>query len=85
MAGEVLVQVKAENKFIKFVKTNALLISILVAIVVGFGIGLLLKNTSWNNTDNVLWFTLPGNLFIRALELLILPVILLVLFQLLLL
>lgn len=58
-----------------FAKKNALLISILISIVIGFCVGLALKSSSWNNTDKVLWFTLPGVLFIRALEMLIVPVI----------
>lgn len=63
------------NSLLSFVKNNVLLISILISIVIGFCIGVGLKNTSWVNTDKVLWFTLPGTLFIRALEMLIVPVI----------
>ena len=64
-----------QRYFIKFVKENAILLSILVSILVGFGIGIALKHSSWNNTENVLWFTLPGSLFIRSLELLVVPVV----------
>ena len=58
-----------------FFKKNLLLILILAAILIGFFIGVGLKNVALSKTENVLWFTLPGKLFIRALEMLILPVI----------
>ena len=58
-----------------FVKANLLLVLILVAILVGFGIGFAFRESAWYGTDNVLWFTLPGTLFIRSLQLLIIPVI----------
>ena len=58
-----------------FVKSNLLLVLILVAILVGFGIGFAFRESAWYGTDNVLWFTLPGTLFIRSLQLLIIPVI----------
>lgn len=63
------------QKFLSFLKNNWFLICILVSIVIGFLIGVGLKSTSWAGTDKVLWFTLPGELFIRALSMLILPVI----------
>lgn len=64
-----------KNKFIKFLKNNSLLIFIILSIVIGFGVGIGLKNSSWNHTDNILWFTLPGKLFIRALSMLVMPFI----------
>lgn len=56
-------------------KDNILLISILVSIIIGFAIGFGLRSSSWYKTDNVLWFTFPGTLFIRALDLFIVPVV----------
>jgi Na+/H+-dicarboxylate symporter len=57
-------------------RKNALLISILVSILIGFGLGAILKvYLDDSNRDIALWFTLPGKLFIRALELLIVPVV----------
>lgn len=64
-----------KKKIFKFLSDNLLLVLILLSILIGFGIGIGLKNSSWNKTDKVLWFTLPGSLFIRSLELLIVPVI----------
>ena len=63
------------NKVYAVIRSNLLLFSILLSIIVGFIIGIILKNTGWNNTEKVLWFTLPGQLFIRALEMLIVPII----------
>lgn len=67
------------NNFLKklksFAKNNLLLIGIFISILVGFAIGFGLRSSSWYKTENVLWFTLPGNLFIRALELFIVPVV----------
>lgn len=68
------VTVKTKNKFLTFLKKNHLLISILASIVIGFAIGIGLKSSSLSK-ENVQWFTLPGNLFIRSLELLIVPVV----------
>ena len=64
-----------ENKFISFIKNNLLLLCILISIIVGFVIGIILKSYEWPNKDSLLWFTLPGMMFIRALEMLIVPVI----------
>lgn len=70
-----IVTVARPNRLIGFLKSNLLLICILISIVVGFAIGIGVKNSPINGTDDVLWLTLPGNLFIRALELLIVPVV----------
>ena len=62
------------NKIIKIIKKNQLLFYILLSLIVGFTIGLTLKQFS--NTESItIWLKLPGYLFIRCLELLILPVI----------
>jgi Na+/H+-dicarboxylate symporter len=64
------------TKFRKFLKNNLLILSILLSIIVGFAFGILLRYVlDASNKDIVLWFTLPGKLFIRALELLIVPVV----------
>ena len=65
----------SDKKSSNFLKKNLFLICILASILVGFLIGIGLKSTPWAGTDKVLWFTLPGELFIRALSMLILPVI----------
>jgi Na+/H+-dicarboxylate symporter len=62
------------NKITKIIKKNQLLFYILLSLIVGFTIGLTLKQFS--NTESItIWLKLPGYLFIRCLELLILPVI----------
>lgn len=69
---------KRPNRFVMFVKNNSLLLAILLSIVVGFGVGLGMR-AGLNSSESykiVRWFTLPGKLFIRALELLVVPVIL---------
>lgn len=70
-----LIEVKRQNPVLKFVRENLLLVCILISIVVGFGIGIGLRQVKWSSPDDKLWFTLPGMLFIRSLELLILPVV----------
>ncbi|CAF0839512.1 unnamed protein product [Brachionus calyciflorus] len=54
---------------------NWLLVSILLGILIGFGLGIGLKNAKFIDKESIQWFFLPGNLFIRSIELLILPVI----------
>ncbi|CAF0783862.1 unnamed protein product [Brachionus calyciflorus] len=63
------------SKFLKILKNNWLLVSILLGILIGFGLGIGLKNAKFIDKDSIQWFTLPGNLFIRSLELLIVPVV----------
>jgi Na+/H+-dicarboxylate symporter len=64
------------NRLVSFLRKNALLVSILVAILIGFGIGILFRLVGDDPNQEVSrWFTLPGTLFIRALELLIVPVV----------
>ena len=59
----------------KLLKSNLMLIAITIGIIIGFAIGLAFKLTSNENSEVVSWFKLPGALFIRSLQLLILPVI----------
>lgn len=68
------VEVKRYNKIIKALKTHWLLVSILVSILIGFSIGIGLKSGQVDKRI-VEWLTLPGNLFIRSLEMLIVPVV----------
>ena len=67
--------IKRPNKVVTFIKNNFLLILILLSILLGFGIGIGLKNSSLSKQDDLVWFTLPGSLFIRSLEMLIVPVV----------
>jgi Na+/H+-dicarboxylate symporter len=49
---------------------------IILSILVGFGLRILIKHIKWTNPDEtLLWFKLPGQLFIRSIELFILPVV----------
>lgn len=66
---------KQENKYLKFLKKNYLLVSILVSIFIGFCLGIGLKKIEWTDDDSKLWFILPGKLFIRSLELFIIPIV----------
>jgi Na+/H+-dicarboxylate symporter len=71
-----MVSVKRRGKLYKFIKENTLLIVILVSILIGFGVGISLKHILTDkNKHIILWLTLPGQLFMRALELLIIPVV----------
>lgn len=69
------VTVKKLNPVVKFIKENLLLTCIIASIFIGFGMGIGLREVKWSHPDDKLWFTLPGLLFIRSLELLILPVV----------
>ena len=62
---------KMPNKFKKFILKNLLLICILISIIIGFGVGFGLRLLEWQNNENLEWFYLAGDLFIRALELFI--------------
>jgi Na+/H+-dicarboxylate symporter len=64
-----------KNFLLKLLKSNLMLIAITIGIIIGFGIGLAFRLTSNESSEAVLWFKLPGLLFIRSLQLLILPVI----------
>lgn len=59
---------------IEKIRNNLLLFSIFISLVIGFSIGSILKKYDVDSAITV-WFKLPGLLFIRCLELLILPVI----------
>ena len=67
-------EAKRFRKIINTIKTHWLLVSILISILIGFTIGISLKSAKVDK-DIVQWLTLPGNLFIRSLELLIVPVV----------
>ena len=56
-----------------FIKPN--FIAIGLGIIVGFSLGIIFKLTSNSNSAAALWFKLPGILFIRMKQLLILPII----------
>jgi len=64
-----------KNKYFEFVRKNVFLVFILSSILFGFGLGIWLKNIKWDDEENKLWFTLPGKLFIRSLELFIIPIV----------
>lgn len=59
------------NKFKQLILNNILLICIFISIIVGFAVGFGLRLVNWENNENIAWFYLPGDLFIRALELFI--------------
>jgi Na+/H+-dicarboxylate symporter len=74
-----LVDVKRRRaeKLGRFLRDNAFILTILLSILVGFGVGIGLK-TGLNERDRnavIPWFTLPGQLFMRALELLVVPMV----------
>ena len=72
-----------KKSFKNLLQQNYMIFSITTGMIVGFLVGLTLKLTkkatkseeSPELSDFSLWFILPGQLFIRSLELLILPVI----------
>ena len=62
-------------KLLKLIKKNILLICIIISIFVGFSIGFVLRIYAKDNKSLIQWFKLPGELFIRALQLFIVPVV----------
>lgn len=70
-----IIKHKVPSKLRKFITNNFLLISIIFSIILGFGIGFGIRSSSWNDPDIVQWLKFPGDLFIRALELFIVPIV----------
>lgn len=69
-----------KNKYLKFLRQNALVVLITISLVIGFILGIILTNIQWddsthNSSEIRLWFALPGYLFIRSLELFSIPVV----------
>lgn len=62
------------NKIEKFVKKNLMLILTFAGIVLGFSIGFAIR-TAQPSKDTLIWIGMPGELFLRTLKLLILPLI----------
>ncbi|CAC5415175.1 SLC1A2 [Mytilus coruscus] len=62
------------NKIGKFVKKNLMLILTFAGIVLGFSIGFAVR-TAQPSKDTLIWIGMPGELFLRTLKLLILPLI----------
>lgn len=60
---------------VKFIRQNFLLICVMLSILIGFAMGFGLNAIKWKSNETKLWFTLPGILFVRALECLIIPVV----------
>ncbi len=63
------------SKLLKLIRKNILLVCIIFSIFVGFGIGFVLRIYANDNKSVIQWVTLPGELFIRALQLFIVPVV----------
>lgn len=54
---------------------NILLISTIIAVLLGVGLGFLLREVTNLNKAEVAYFGFPGEMFLRALKLIILPLI----------
>ncbi|XP_070536178.1 excitatory amino acid transporter-like [Ptychodera flava] len=59
---------------VKAIKDNLLLILTLVGVVVGFIIGVVAKGADPSN-DAIMWVNMPGELFLRGLQLAVIPLI----------
>lgn len=62
------------NKVVKFVKTNLMLILTFAGIILGFSSGFVIREIH-PSTEALTWIGMPGELFLRILKLLILPLI----------
>lgn len=74
-------EVKPQNKFITWFKANLseniLLISTVIAVVCGIGLGFILREVAgpFENKNIIMYFKFVGDLFLRMLKFLILPLI----------
>ena len=66
---------KPKRNLKNILKSNTILISIILSIIIGFSVGITLKYTNSKDSDLALWLVLPGKLFLRSLRLFIIPVI----------
>lgn len=65
-----------KNACLRFLKTNLLTILTILGVVLGVGVGLILKTTrsQWTERE-IMYVNFPGDLFLRLLKSLILPLI----------
>ncbi|KAK3740458.1 hypothetical protein RRG08_000446 [Elysia crispata] len=63
-----------ENRFRRFVMDNLFLVCNIVGIIVGFLVGLLVRSVDLGQ-DGILWLGLPGELYMRILKCIIIPLI----------
>lgn len=66
---------RERSKICKLIRKNMMVSCILISIVFGFILGVGLRQVEWKNSQDVLWFTLPGRIFIRSLQMFIIPVV----------
>ena len=68
-------KVKSKESLRKKIKSNFILISIILSITIGFSVGVALKYNNFKDSETAAWLILPGKLFLRSLRLFIMPVI----------
>jgi solute carrier family 1 (high affinity glutamate transporter) protein 2 len=68
-------KIKRKRNFKKHLKSNIILISIIISTIIGFSVGITLKYSNMKNSEISAWLILPGKLFLRCLRLFIIPVI----------
>ena len=62
------------GKFIKFLKTNALLLATALGVVLGIAVGIGMREAHLSYL-NIQYFSFPGDLLLRMLKMIILPLI----------
>jgi len=63
-----------KNKCKSFLKTNALLLATIAGVVLGIVLGIAMREAHFSNLD-ITYFAFPGDLLLRMLKMIILPLI----------
>jgi Na+/H+-dicarboxylate symporter len=72
---EPIKKTKKKSSFNEQLAENLILIATIIAVILGIGIGFILREYYTFNRNEVAYFRLPGDLFLRMLKFLILPLI----------
>ncbi|VUZ55829.1 unnamed protein product [Hymenolepis diminuta] len=62
------------NKCVKFLIDNWFMLSTIIGVIIGFGVGFAVQQAGLDETGKT-WLAMPGNIYIRLLKLTILPMI----------
>ena len=68
-------KIRQKGNLKRHLKSNIVLISIIISTIIGFSVGIYLKYSYMKNSEVSAWLVLPGKLFLRSLRLFIIPVI----------
>ncbi|VDL58757.1 unnamed protein product [Hymenolepis diminuta] len=72
--GNAKVEKSPKKGFVKFFVDNWFMITTIIGVIIGFGVGFALQKLDLNEAQKI-WLAMPGNIYIRLLQLTILPMI----------